>query len=693
MKIPQLKKKPELKSCHNTTWEDNYSWIHQDNILEVLKDSSKLLPDVRKYLEEENNFTEHNLKDTKKYQKILFDEIKGRIKLDDESLKFKDKEYEYWTKTTAVGNYSIKLRKKIGSDTVEEFWNGDEEKEKLKTEYFGVGDLEVSYNDKLLGYSLDLKGSEYYTIYIRNITSGKLVTEKIEETSGSITFSLDDQYFFYSKLDEFHRPRKIFRHKIGSSVKDDELIFEEKSEAFTVGISLSSDEKYFFITTSDHNTSEQYYFEVTEKNPKPKLIIKRKKGVIYSVNSWDGYFYCHTNDDAEDFKIERCDDLSNQKWEIYIAAKEEVLIGGLIFLNDWIIRGEKSNALGKLFVRNKQTGIEEELKFTDESVIVPSVSLIQRNKNTDLVYLSYSSPKTPGKTYLYNLKTKEKKLVKEQEIPSGHNPDDYIVERLECPSHDGRLVPLTITRHKKTKINGSANLLLYGYGSYGSSMTPDFSSTRLSLIDRDIIWVTAHIRGGMEKGMKWWKEGKLLNKKNTFEDYIHVAKFLIEKGYSSKGKIIGMGGSAGGLLMGAVVNQSPELFLGIVMAVPFVDSLTTNLDHSLPLTVGEFDEFGNAKDKKDHFDYIYSYAPYNNIKKMDYPHMLITTSLSDNRVLFDEPAKFTAKLRDLKTDNNLLLLKTEMNAGHGGKSGRDGAIEEIAFDYAFILKISKKIKI
>ena len=693
MKIPQLKKKPELKSCHNTTWEDDYSWIHQDNILEVLKDSSKLLPDVRKYLEEENDFTEHNLKDTKKYQKILFDEIKGRIKLDDESLKFKDKEYEYWTKTTAVGNYSIKLRKKIGSDKVEEFWNGDEEKEKLKTEYFGVGDLEVSYNDKLLGYSLDLKGSEYYTIYIRNISSGKLVTEKIEETSGSITFSLDDQYFFYSKLDEFHRPRKIFRHKIGSSVKDDELIFEEKSEAFTVGISLSSDEKYFFITTSDHNTSEQYYFEVTEKNPKPKLIIKRKKGVIYSVNSWGGYFYCHTNDGAEDFKIERCDDLSNQKWEIYIAAKEEVLIGGLIFLNDWIIRGEKSNALGKLFVRNKQTGIEEELKFTDESVIVPGVSLIQRNKNTDLVYLSYSSPKTPGKTYLYNLKTKEKKLVKEQEIPSGHNPDDYIVERLECPSHDGRLVPLTITRHKKTKIDGSANLLLYGYGSYGSSMTPDFSSTRLSLIDRDIIWVTAHIRGGMEKGMKWWKEGKLLNKKNTFEDYIHVAKFLIEKGYSSKGKIIGMGGSAGGLLMGAVVNQSPELFLGIVMAVPFVDSLTTNLDHSLPLTVGEFDEFGNAKDKKDHFDYIYSYAPYNNIKKMDYPHMLITTSLSDNRVLFDEPAKFTAKLRDLKTDNNLLLLKTEMNAGHGGKSGRDGAIEEIAFDYAFILKISKKIKI
>ena len=691
MKIPQLKKKPERKSCHNVAWEDNYSWIHQENILEVLKDGSKLLPEVRKYLEEENSYTDHILKDNKEIEKKLFHEIKGRIKLDDVSLPFKDIRYEYWTKTTTKGNYSIKLRKKIGSNEIEEIWNGDKEKEKLKTEYFGIGDLEVSYNDKYLGYSLDLKGSEYYTIYLRDILTGKEITERIEETSGSITFSLDDKYIFYSKLDEFHRPRKIYRHKIGTSIKNDELIFEEKSEAFTVGISLSSDEKYFFITTSDHNTSEQYYFKVNEHKPEPKLIKKRKRGIIYSISSWNNYFYCHTNEDAEDFKIERCSDLSKQNWEVYINAKDEVLIGGLIFLNDWIIRSEKSNALGKLYLRDIKTNLEEELIFSDEEVIVPGISLTQRDKNTDLVYLSYSSPKTPGKTYLYNLKTKEKKLVKEQEIPSGHNTDDYIVERLECSSHDGRLIPITITRHKKTKIDGSANLLLYGYGSYGNSMSPDFSSTRLSLINRDIIWVTAHIRGGMERGMKWWKEGKLLNKKNTFKDFISVAKNLIERNYTSKGKIIGMGGSAGGLLMGAVVNEAPELFLGIVMAVPFVDSLTTNLDHSLPLTVGEFDEFGNAKDNKDHFEYIYSYAPYNNIKKMDYPHILITTSLSDNRVLFDEPAKFTAKLRDYKTDNNLLLLKTEMNAGHGGKSGRDGAIEEIAFDYGFILKISNKI--
>ena len=691
MKVPQLRKIPEIKSCHNITWEDDYSWIHQKNILEVLKDKNKLNPEVKKYLIEENDYTEYHLKDTKNLQKKIFDEIKGRIKLDDESLPYKDHSYEYWTKTTIEGNYSIKLRRKINSKKIEEIWNGDEEKKKLGVEYFGVGDLEVSHNDKYLAYSLDVKGSEYYTIFIRNIETNKIVTKQIYDTSGSITFSLDDKYIFYSKLDNNHRARKIFRHEIGNFDKSDDLVFEETSEAFTVSISLSSDEKYFFISTSDHNTSEQYYFRTDEKIPYPKLIKKRNKGVLYSVNSWDNKFYNHTNENAEDFKIEVSESLERQNWKTYIAAKDEVLIGGCVFLKNWIIRSETSNALDKLFVRNIHTGLEEEIILSNEQVCVPNISFRQKDKNTDEIYIGYSSPKTPSRVYLYDLSTKQKKIVKEQIIPSGHNPEDYIVERVEYKSHDGRLVPLTITRHKKTKMDGSANVLLYGYGSYGNSMSPSFSSTKLSLINRNIIWATAHIRGGMEKGMKWWKEGKLTNKKNTFEDYIYAAKYLIEKKYSSKGKIIGMGGSAGGLLMGAVVNMNPELFLGIIMAVPFVDSLTTNLDHSLPLTVGEFDEFGNAKDNKDHFEYIYSYAPYNNIKKMDYPHILITTSLNDNRVLFDEPAKFTAKLRDYKTDNNLLLLKTEMEAGHGGKSGRDGAIEEIALDYAFALKIAKKL--
>ena len=693
MNIPKLRQQKTIKKCHGISWEDDYAWVHQKNILDVLKDSSVLNPEIRKYLEENNSYTESNLKDTKHLRQKLFDEIKGRIKLDDESLPFTDKKYIYWTKTTKETNYSIKLRKKIGSNKIEEYWSGEKERKKLNAEYFGVGDLEVSNNDEMLAYSLDLKGSEYFTIFIRKISDNKIISEKIEETSGSITWSLDDKYIFYSKLDKYHRPRKIYRHKIGSSPANDQLIFEEKDEGFTCSIDISSDEKYYIISTSDHTTSEVYFFDEKDTNPKPKLFKKREKEIKYSIDSWNGNFFIHTNLNAEDFKICICKHENIENWKDYIPASNGVLIGGFILLNKWMIRSEVRDALSRLYIRNLNTNTEENLVITNEKVISSGISLMKKNRDTNEIYVAYHSPKTPGNSYTYNVLTKEKKLVKKEIVPSGHNPDDYIVERLNCNSHDGRKIPLTITRHKKTKLDGNANLLLYGYGSYGSSMGPGFSSTRLSLINRDIIWVTTHIRGGMERGMSWWKEGKMLNKKNTFKDYISSAKFLIEKQYTSKGKIIGMGGSAGGLLMGAVVNEEPQLFLGMIMAVPFVDTLTTNLDHSLPLTIGEFNEFGNAKENKEHFNYIRSYSPYDNIKKMDYPHLLITTSLSDNRVLFDEPTKFVAKLRDNKTDNNLLLLKTEMKAGHGGKTGRDSAIEEIAFDYAFVLKISKKLNI
>ncbi len=689
MNIPKLRKQPTIKSCHGISWEDDFSWVHQENILEVLKDGSKLLPEVKKYLDEENDYTQKQLEDTKPLQKKLFEEIKSRIKLDDESLPYKDKNYEYWTKVTKEGNYSKKLRKKIGYNKVETFWDGDVEASGKK--FFSTGDIAVSNNDELLAYSIDDKGSEYFTIYIRRISDNKIIEEPIPDTAGGITWSYDDQYFFYSKLDKLHRPRQIFRHKLGTSIKEDILIFEEKDDRFTCGIGTSSDENFYFISTSEHTTSEIYYFNKDEKKPEPKLVLKRREGIEYSLDSWGGYFWMHTNQDAKDFKILRCknDDLNH--WDEYIPAKEEVLIGGFILLNNWMVRSERVDALPKLFVRNLKTNKEEELKISDEEIINPGMSLGQKDKNTDIVRISYESPKTPNRTYEYNLATKEKKLLKELEIPSGYQRDDYVVKRINCLAHDGRKIPITITHHKNTKLDGSANLFLYGYGSYGHTISPSFSTTRLSLINRDIIWATAHIRGGMERGMKYWEEGKMLNKKNTFKDYISCAKFLIEKKYTGTGKIIGYGGSAGGLLMGAVINEAPELFLGMIMAVPFVDSLTTNLDHSLPLTAGEFNEFGNAKENIEHFKYIKSYSPYHNIKKMDYPHILITTSLSDNRVLFDEPTKFTAKLRDMKTDNNLLLFKCEMDAGHGGKSGRDAAIEEVAFDYAFALKITEKL--
>jgi len=689
MNIPKLRKELTVKSCHNISWEDDYSWVHQENILEVLKDGSKLLPEVKKYLEEENEYTQKQLSETKPIQKKLFNEIKARIKLDDESLPYKDKNYEYWTKVTREGNYSKKLRRKIGGTKIETYWDGDVEAKGKK--FFSTGDVVVSHNDEFLAYSIDDKGSEYFTIFIRRLSDNKIIEEPITDTAGGITWTYDDRYFFYSKLDQFHRPKKIFRHKLGTSTKEDELIFEETEDRFTCGIGTSSDENFYFISTSEHTSSEYYYFNKDEVKPEPKLILKRKAGIEYSLDSWGGYFWMHTNQDAKDFKITRCKHDDFNKWEDYIPARDEVLIGGFVLLNDWMIRSERIDALPKLFVRNLKTNTEEELLISNEEIISPGMSVMQKDKNTNTIRISYESPKTPTRTYEYNVATKEKKLVKELEIPSGYNRDDYIVKRVNCSAHDGRKIPITITYHKDTKLDGTANLLLYGYGSYGHTISPSFSTTRLSLINRNIIWATAHIRGGMERGMKFWEEGKMLNKKNTFKDYISCTKFLIDQKYTSKGKVIGYGGSAGGLLMGAVVNEAPELFLGMIMAVPFVDSLTTNLDHSLPLTAGEFNEFGNAKENIEHFNYIKSYSPYHNIKKMDYPHMLITTSLSDNRVLFDEPTKFTAKLRDTKTDNNLLLFKCEMDAGHGGKSGRDAAIEEVAFDYAFALKITDKL--
>ena len=692
MKPPKLRKKLETKKLHGKSWKDYYSWIHQDNILEVLKDPNKLNPEVRKYLIDENIYAKNYLKESSSIQKLLFKEIKAKIKLSDKSLTFKYKRYSYWSKTTKTSNYPIMLRKRNGRNKIEEYWNGEKEKKKLGVNYFDVESLCVSHNDKLLSYSLDLKGSEYYTIYIRDISKNKLVSERIKDTSGGITFSLDDKYIFYTKLDKFHRKKNIFAHKIGTSPNLDILIFDEKNKRFSVDLSISSDKKFFFISSGDHSSTEVYYFPTSDIFSRPKLFKKNKKGIIYSIDSWNNNFYIHTNENADDFKICTCPHKNSLKLKELNPSKYEVLIGGFLFLKDWMIRYETSNVLEKIYLRNLKNDVEEEIKISKEELHVPSIKLRQENRNTNLVHISYSSPRTPYRTYLYDLKTKKKKLIKKQIIPSGYKSCNYMVERKESTSHDGRKVPITIIRHKDTLLNGKANLILYGYGAYGYSLGTDFSSSKFSLIDRGFIWAVAHVRGGMERGMKWWKEGKMMNKKNSFEDYLSVSNFLIENNYTKKGSIIGMGGSAGGLLIGAVLNKAPELFLGAIMAVPFVDTLTTNLDHSLPLTIGEFQEFGNAKRIKRHFEYIYSYSPYNNISFKKYPNILITTSLSDNRVLFDEPAKFVAKLRDYKKDNNILLLKTEMNAGHGGKTGRDNKIEELAYDYSFIIKITNQIK-
>ena len=694
MSIPKLKKIKSEKKYHDLNLIDEYAWVDQPNILEVLKDANKLDPEVKNYIKANNNITDQYFDDVKNLQKNLFKEIKSKIKLDDTSLKFKDKKYYYWVKTEAKGNYGKRIRQLIdGSKPEEVFFDGDLEKKNYGSEYFGLGSVSTSHCDDLMAYSLDLKGSEYYTIYLRDLRTGKNKQDVIENTSGGITWSLDSKSFFYSKLDKFHRPRKIYKHIIGHPVKEDELIFEEKDDTFTCSISLTSDEKFFIISTSDHITTEEYFFQSNNLKIKPVLFKKRKKDVRYSIDSWKGYFYIHTNEDARDYKVLRCKTDQINKLETFIPAKKETVIGGLDFLDNYILRGEKSDAIPKLFVRNIKTNKEEEIKISDEAIGVPGASLMQKDTNTTKIRVSWESMATPGKIFEYDILTKEKKLVKETEIPSGHDPNKYVVERIKAKSHDGRMIPISLVRLKKTKQDAKSKVLLYAYGAYKHSISPSFSASRFCLIDRGITFAIAHIRGGGDLGDAWHEEGKKKLKRNTFLDYIACANHLIEQRYTYKGGICFYGGSAGGLTGGAVANMAPELFFSMLLLVPFVDTMTTMLNEKLPLTPAEWELWGNPIKDKDYFEYILSYAPYNNLGKKDYPSMLITTSLFDNRVLYSEPIKYIAKLRDIKTDNNTQLLKCKMEAaGHGGMSGRDNAITELAEEYSFILKSAKILK-
>ena len=688
MNIPKLKQLESIKKYHDIELKDNYAWVDQPNILEVLKDSSKLLPDVKKYIEKNNSITEDYFSNIKNLQKKLFNEIKSKIKLDDTSLKFKDNRYYYWSKTEAKGNYGKRIRQVIdGSKPEEIYFDGDLEKTRHGSEYFGIGTVSISNSDKYLAYSLDLKGSEYYTIYLRDLEKNEDQLDRIENTSGSVTWCQDNKSFFYSMLDKFHRPRKIFKHVLGTSIKQDKLIFEEKDETFTCGIGLTSDEKFFIISTSDHITTEEYFFKSDDIDITPKLFQKREKDIRYSIDSWKEYFYVHTNKDARDYKVLRCKKDNINELEEFIPSKRETVIGDLDFLDDYIIRGEKSDAIPKLFIRNIKTNIEEEIKISDESIGSPGSSIMQRNRNTSKIWVSWESMATPGKVYEYDIVTKEKKLVKEVEIPSGHNPDNYVVERIKAKSHDGRMIPISLVRLKSAKQDSKSKILLYAYGAYKHSISPSFSASRFCLVDRGITFAIAHIRGGGDLGDIWHEEGKKKLKKNTFLDYIACANHLIDQQYTYKGGICFYGGSAGGLTGGAIANMAPELFFSMLLLVPFVDTMTTMLNEKLPLTPAEWELWGNPLKSKEYFEYILSYSPYNNLAKKSYPSMLVTTSLFDNRVLYSEPVKYIAKLRDLKVDNNIQLLKCKMEAaGHGGMSGRDNSITELAEEYSFILK-------
>ena len=686
--IPKINKILNTVKIHNEELIDNYSWIKQKDWKEVILNPNKLSAQVKKYLDEENLFKENQLKDIKDIEKKLFEELKSKIKNEDNSVPKKDGDYFYGYKYNKNSEYPIYYRKNIIKNS-EEIILDCEKKSKTHT-YFNVASISHSHNHKSVAYNIDTNGSEYFSIFVEDIDKKEILSPEIKNTTGDIIWSLDNNYIFYVGLDQNHRPTKVFKHKIGSDTNKDLLIYEEKDPSFFCSINLSKTKKYLFIRTADHETSEYLFINLQLNETTPVLFKKRIKKIEYDLEHHEKFFLISTNtDEAKNFKIMISHEQSYQKWEEFIAYEKDNLILDFILLKDWLVRLERTEVSENIIILNLNNKDQHKISFDEEAY---NLSLDHGYEyETDTFRYSYSSPTTPKSIFDYDCKLKKQELKKTQEVPSGHNKDDYICKKIFATAHDNEKIPITILYKKGVKLDSNNYLLLYGYGSYGISIPSNFSTNRLSLVDRGIIYAIAHIRGGKEKGYEWYENGKLLNKKNTFLDFISCAKKLCEDKYTSPKKIIAQGGSAGGLLMGYIANESPDLFLGIIAQVPFVDICNTMLDEDLPLTVTEIPEWGDIKNDKKSFLYVKSYSPYDNVKKQNYPHMLVTGGISDPRVTYWEMTKWVAKLRENKTDNNLLLLHMNMTAGHSGASGRFDYLKEIAMEYGFVLKICKML--
>ena len=686
--IPKINKILNVVKIHNEELIDNYSWIKQKNWKEVILDPNKLNTPVKKYLDEENLFKEEQLKDIKEIEKKLFEELKSKIKNEDNSVPKKDGDYYYAYKYNKNSEYPIYYRKNI-KNNFEEIILDCEKKSKTHS-YFNVAAISHSHNHKHLAYNIDTNGSEYFSIFIENIETKEILSPEIKNTTGDIIWSLDNNYIFYVGLDQNHRPTKVFKHKIGSDSEKDLLIYEEKDPSFFCSINLSKTKKYLFIRTADHETSEYLFINLKLNQTTPILFKKRIKKIEYDLEHHEKFFVISTNiDNAKNFKIMISHEESYQKWEEFITYERINLILDFIILKDWLVRLERTEGSENIIILNLNNKNQHKISFDEEAY---NLSLDHGYEyETDAFRYSYSSPTTPKSIFDYDCKSKKQELKKTQEVPSGHNKNDYICKKIFATAHDNEKIPITILYKKGIKLDSSNHLLLYGYGSYGISIPSNFSTNRLSLVDRGIIYAIAHIRGGKEKGYEWYENGKLLNKKNTFLDFISCAEKLCEDKYTSPKKIIAQGGSAGGLLMGYIANERPDLFLGIIAQVPFVDICNTMLDEDLPLTVTEIPEWGDIKNDKKSFLYVKSYSPYDNVKKQNYPHMLVTGGISDPRVTYWEMTKWVAKLRENKTDDNLLLLHMNMTAGHSGASGRFDYLKEIAMEYGFVLKICKML--
>ena len=674
---PIAKVIPHKLQKHNDIRIDNYFWLNDRENQEVID-----------YLNAENNYYEQMTAHTKDFQNQLFEEMKSRIKEDDESVPYKYNGYWYISRYETGKDYPIYSRKKETLNASEEIMFDCNLMAK-DFAYFKLGGMSVSPNNKLASFGVDTVSRRIFTIQIKNLETGEILQDKIKNCTGSSVWANDNQTIFYVTKDPVTlRSNKVFRHKIGTSTNQDVLVFEEKDETFSVFVYKEKSKKYIVIGSQSTMTTEYQYLNANSPEDLFTVFQKRTRGLEYSISHFEDRFYILTNkDEATNFKLMMTSEsqTSKENWIEVIAHRKDVLIEDIEIFKDYLVVEERYNGLTQLQI--KPWNGEQEYYLPFESETYTAYTGTNVDFDTEILRYGYQSLKTPSSVIDFNMKTKEKEVKKEQEVLGGtFNKDNYEEKRVWATARDGVKVPISLVYKKGTELNGKNPLLQYAYGSYGHSMDCSFSSTRLSLLDRGFIYAIAHIRGGEDLGRQWYEDGKLLKKKNTFTDFIDCSKFLIDSNYTSPAHLYAEGGSAGGLLMGAIINMNPELYNGILAAVPFVDVVTTMLDDSIPLTTGEYDEWGNPNEEV-YYNYMKSYSPYDNVEAKAYPNMLVTTGLHDSQVQYWEPAKWVAKLRSTKTDNNLLFLDTNMDTGHGGASGRFEALREIGKEYAFLLDL------
>ncbi|MDA0264923.1 MAG: S9 family peptidase [Chloroflexi bacterium] len=672
---PSAPQRPRELSNHGDIRNDPWFWLRDIDDPETLE-----------YLNAENAHTEAMLEPESGLREALFEEMRGRIKEDDSTVPQKDGDYFYYTRYEEGNQYPVYCRKHLSLDAPEEILIDVNELAK-DLDYCRVGNLANSPDHRWLAYSVDADGSEQYTIHIKNLETGDLLPEAIPGSYYSLEWANDNQTIFYDVLDENHRPVKIFRHRLGDDPSVDELVYQELDERFFVGVIKSSSKRFLYVAASGNNMSEWRFMDAGDPGSELTLIEPRREGLEYDVADHGDRFLVRNNaDGAKDFKVSETPVTApaSENWQDLIPHVPGRPISGITVTRNHLVLSCRENGLPQIRVVEHASGNAFDVAFDEDDY---SAGVIEgREWDTPALRFAYTSLTTPAAIYDYDIETHTRELRKQTEVLGDFSSERYEARRIFAPAEDGTLIPISLLFAKETPLDGSAPLYLYGYGSYGIVVDSNFGSARLSLVDRGFIFAVAHVRGGMDLGWDWYEEGKLLKKRNTFTDFIACAEHLIAQNYTQRGRIIASGGSAGGMLMGAVANLRPDLFKALVADVPFVDVLNTMLDDTLPLTTMEYNEWGNPQ-VKDYYDYIKTYSPYDNVKRQDYPHMLITGGISDPRVTYWEPAKWAARLRDSKTDDNLLLLKIHMDSGHGGASGRFDRLKEVALEYAFALKV------